>query len=341
MPVGGGSVCANGEAGVIANCGLRILSTVANLNFDPSILLRGLRRGWLNLMRAGGVGSVMSVTALFGIALLAQSLLVLWLATNGMRESLLTKNDFRLQFLQNATDLDMQQFLVAARQFPSVSSIAYVTREKAMVAEKETHPDIAKLMENNAINPFNDSAIITIASTAAFDEFAAFVRHPRWNGVVDPATFPSMAARQEEIRTVLGHAGAGSSAAFIMFAAAGAAVLLVAIELVRRSAAARETDVFVERVSGADGTYVILPFATEITVLLAIALFLSLVFTALLAFALPSSVPLIEEARSLAIARGPAVIAIEFAALPVIGLAAAMIGAGRVHLFQHGPLAVV
>lgn len=333
---------------MILYCGLRILGAVANLDFDPAILLRGLRRGWLNLysswIRGWAVsrgGLVMSVTALCGVALLAQSLLIMWLAANGMRESLLTQNDFRLHFLQNATDLDMQQFLVAARQFPSVSSIAYVPREKAMAAEKEAHPDIAKLMENKAINPFNDSAIITIASPAAFDEFAAFVRHPRWSGVVDPATFPSMAARQEEIRTVLSQAGAGSSAAFIMFAAAGAAVMFVAIEMVRRSAAARGTDVFVERVSGADETYVILPFATEITVLLAIALFFSLACTALLAFALPSSVPLVAEARSLAIVRGPAVIAIEFAVLPVIGLAAAMIGAGRVHLFQHGPLAVV
>ncbi|MBI2636321.1 hypothetical protein HYW84_03280 [Candidatus Peregrinibacteria bacterium] len=317
---------------------------MANLNFDPAVLLRGLRQGRINLSRGWTVsrsGLVMSAMALFGAALLAQFLLVLWLSTSRMRESLLAKSDFRLQFLQNATDMDTQQFLVAARQFPSVSSIAYVPREKAMAAEKEMHPDIAKLMENNAINPFNDSAIVTIASTATFDEFAAFVRHPRWSGIIAPATFPSMAARQEEIRTVLDQAGAGSSAAFIMFAAAGAAVLLVAIELVRRSAAARGTDVFVERVSGADETYVILPFATEITALLAIALFFSLACTALLAFAFPSSIPLIEEARSLAIARGPAVIAIEFAALPVIGLAAAIIGAGRVHLFQHGSLAIV
>lgn len=315
----------------------------ANCSMLPSmtrlILLRGFRRGLLNLRRSRGI--TVGAAALCWIVLLAQVFLVLGLSARKMHDTLATRNDFRLQLRLGATDRDVQQFLVAVRQTPSVSSVEYVTREKAMAVEMAAHPDVAALMEADVINPFHDVVIVTLGSPAAFEAFAAFVRHPKWSRAVDPITFASMETRKEEIQTLLRQAHAWSYAAFLLFAAAGVALLLTTIEHVRRSAAIRMGDLFVERVSGSEEASIILPFAAEMIVLLAIALFCSVACASLLMFAFPPIIPLFTEARILAMAYGPAVIVVEFAAIIVIGFTGAMLGVRRVQFSPHGSLAVI
>ncbi len=288
------------------------------------LFLRGLRRGWLNLRRYRGI--MTGVAAFIGVLFMAQTFLVLGFGAWSVQEALTATNDFRLSLRLGVPDRDVQEFLVALRQLPPVSSVEYVPREKAMEIERMAHPDIATFLESNAVNPFRDAAIVMIGSLTGYDELAAFARHPRWSRVIDPVTFASMETRREELQLAFRGVQMTTSGAFLLLAAASVALLLTVLTLVRRSAAGRREDLFVERMSGTDEASIVLPFATEIIVQLTIALLVSVICVALILVASPAALPFFMDVRLPAINYGPALIVTEFVAMIIIGVSGAVLG---------------
>lgn len=252
----------------------------------PMSRLRSLHRGFLNLLRSRG--APVSIAALSSILIIAQVFLVLGLSGRIVAAFLSTNNTFSLQLRDGAADRDTQQFLVAARQLPFVTGVALITREKAMALTHTAHPEIAALLEKSAMNPFHDTAVVTLGSLTSVDEFSAFAQHPRWQNVVDPVALAQIAARRSEIQSTLWFAHAAITMAFVLSALATAALFLTVLDLIRRKAAARRDDLFVERMMGAEEASIVLPFAVEATLLLAVALALSVGFVVLFLFDGPS-----------------------------------------------------
>ncbi|NOS68237.1 MAG: hypothetical protein HOO67_07850 [Candidatus Peribacteraceae bacterium] len=303
--------------------------------YPATAFLRPLRRGLLNVRRSRG--TFFGVAALFGVVLIAQAFLALGLGT----QVFAVRSEFSIPLLTRATDREVQQFFASARQLPGVSSVEYVPREKAMELERAAHPEVVTLLESDALNPFNDTAIIMLTGLSAYDEFAAFVQHPYWNNTVDPAAFAAIAAQREEQLSALQQARWTGSVAFLLLGLASVALFLVVLELTCRSALGRQQDLFVERISGAEELSITLPFAVEAVVLLSIALLLSLVCAALAAYALPSSLPVLAEAKRLIAANTPALIVAEIIAVLLMGCVGAVLGIKRVHSSPHGTLAFI
>ena len=129
---------------------------------------------------------------------------------------------------------------------------------------------------------------------------------------------------------------AGRSLAGLVLLLTGGILLFIVIELVRRRAFLRKEEVFVERMSGAQEASVILPFATEASVLLFVALLLSLGCLLLFLVLLPQLVPSLTDAgifgplrteiSRLVLLYGPTLFVIELLATPGVGLVGAFLG---------------
>src|SRR5438874_2128329 len=139
------------------------------------------------------------------------------------------------------------------------------------------NPDLIRFLEQfNMKNPFSDTVAVTLKTLSSYDAFSAFVRQPQWQAVVDPAFLPQASGQEQEVRRMLRLTDAGRSVAIALLLLTGGILLFVVVELVRRRSYLRKEEVFVERMSGAPESSVILPFATEATVLLMLALLLSI-----------------------------------------------------------------
>lgn len=295
--------------------------------FRLVFLQRSLHRGLLNLRRGRGIAS--SLAALLGIVFIVQIVLVLGLSARGMRDALAANSVFSLALRLGATDRDVQEFLVAARQLPFVSSVDYVTREKTMELERAAHPDVATLLESGAVNPFRDTAVIALSTVSAFDEFSAFVRHPRWNQTLDTVAFSSLESQKDEFRSALLQAQGWNAGGMLLLALAGVALLLIVAEFVRRAAMGRREDLFVERMSGVEEASIVLPFATEMAVLLGVALLVSVPCVALLA-----------SAKDILSENMLGLFAIECVAVILFALVGAMMGIRRVQSPSYGTLSI-
>ena len=287
------------------------------------------------LHRERGWGT--SVWALVGVTLLVQIFLVLCLGVQGVDQLLRTRTDLRLQVQEKVTDRQVQEFVAAAQQSPGVSAVEYITREQAYERERKSNPDLVSFLEQFKIdNPFPDTIAVTMDDLGSYDTFATFAKQPQWQGVIDPAFLSQATGQESELRRMLRLTDAGRSLSFFVLLLTGGILLFIVIELVRRRAFLRREEVFVERMSGAQEASVVLPFATEATILLFGALAMSLACLFLLLFLLPLLVPALgdtgtfgalrsEVGRLLAVF-GPMLIVVQFLLAPGIGFVGAFLG---------------
>lgn len=288
------------------------------------VILRNFRRGLLNLRRSRGM--ISGVAALAGVLFITQVFLALGIGIRHVRDQSMTRHAFAVVLQRGVPDRDVQQFLVSARQLSSVSAVEFITREKAMDLERKAHPGITALLEVDALNPYRDTAVITLAGLAAFDDFSAFVQHSRWGHTVDPAAFSAVAKQGEEWQAELNRLQMWNSITFLLFGAAGVILLLIVLELTRRSVMARKQDLFVERMAGAEEMSITLPFAAEAATTLCVALVLSFGCLLLIAYALPAVIPLSAEAASLVMTNGPSIFVMGLIAVLFLGSIGAVLG---------------
>ncbi len=305
---------------------------------DPTtalLLKRGMRRGLATLKRERGWGT--SLGALVGVALLVQLFLVLCLGVRGVDGLLRTQTDLRLQVNDGITDRTVQEFLVAARAHPDVERVQYITREQAYERERRANPDLVAFLEQFKIqNPFPDTVAVTLRSLSGYDRFAAFVKGEQWQKVIDPTFLSQTSGQENELRKMLRLTDAGQSLSLLVLFLTGCILLFIVIELVRRRAFLRKEEVFVERMSGAREASVVVPFATEATVLLITALFLSLGCLFIILLLLPTLVPALADLGTFGPLRaeigrlitlyGPMLFLLELLLAPAVGFVGAFLG---------------
>lgn len=308
------------------------------LHVDPTAVLlikRGIRRGILTLRRERGWA--MSLWALMGVVLLAQVFFVAAIGIEGIQTLLRTQTDLRLQVQDDATDRQIQEFLVAARALSYVSDIAYIPREQTFERERMTNPDLAAFLEQLKIeNPFPDMIRVTTRDLAAYEGLSTFVQQAQWNTVIDPAFLSQATSQEQELQAMLRLTESGRSLTLLFLALTGGILLFIIVELVRRRAFLRREEVFVERMSGAREASVILPFAAEAALLLTAAVVLSGAALFLLLPALPLLVPslgeggvleeLRKEVRGLIAAYGPGLFLLQLLLAPLAGFVGAYLG---------------
>lgn len=355
MRCGGGKTRPNGQTGLIGvvSYELRVsrfgfhvtrnskpetiyFNVMFKLSPTTSLLLqRGIQRGLSTLKRERGWGT--SLWALVGVMLLVQLFLVLCIGVQGIDQLLRTQTDLRLQTHIGATDRGIQEFIAAAQTLPEVSHVEYITREQAFERERRANPDLVMFLEQFKIeNPFPDTIAVTLKSFSSYDHFTAFVRQEQWQKVIDPAFLSQTTGQEGELRKMLRLTNAGWSLSFLVLSLTGIILLFIVIELVRRRAFLRKEEVFVERMSGAQEASVVLPFATEATVLIEVALFLSIGCLFLLFLLFPILVPALGDPTTFGPLRseigrmltiyGPILFFLEVILGPAVGFVGAFLG---------------
>ncbi|TSC59188.1 MAG: hypothetical protein Greene041619_24 [Candidatus Peregrinibacteria bacterium Greene0416_19] len=275
----------------ILNAGGRasILTTVLH-GLTLLTVKRGLRRGYVSLLRERTWAG--AFTTLLGIVLLGQLFLFLMIGVQGLQHLLRARTDLRLELLTSATDQDAQLFFAAARALPAVERAVYITKEKAYEEERRRDPNLVQFLEKYGLrNPFPDTIGVTLRSLEDVDSFITFTRQPQWKSVIDPSYLTKATDQEREARELLHVTLAIRALVSLLIVLLSVVVLAVTVSLIRSRSAAREEEVTVERLVGADEVSVLLPFAMEAGILLLLSLLLATLLTAVIVNLLPLAVP--------------------------------------------------
>lgn len=250
-----------------------------------ALLLRSVRRGFLRLRREGGWA--VNFTALLGVVLLTQMMLIAFIAAQRADHRLRTGATVAIGMRETVTDQRAQEFLVALRELSAVTSVGYRTREAALERERESASGLAQFFEQSGGNPFTDTAVATLRDVGAFPALATFLTDHRWQDVIAPASLAAAAAREREIQGALAQGAAAWRLTGALVLLSLIALCAVIAALLRRWVHERREELFVERMAGATESAVLLPLAAEMTMLLLPALLLSAAGVAFLLRFLP------------------------------------------------------
>lgn len=296
---------------------------------------RGLLRGILTLRREGQWATALG--ALFGVLLLVQILGLLLLGLQGMQTILRHRTDLRLELRDTASDRSIQEFYSALTAEPFVEQALLVTKEKAYEKMRTTEPDlIAFLEEFHLENPFADTIAVTLKNLDDYRTFAGFVENERWQEIVNPTFLTEVTNQEKQVYALLNITQAGRALTGIILGITAAALVFIVTELTRRRALARSDEVLVERLVGATPLSILLPFATEATVLCILSILGSALMLAILIMLLPLFVPgmgpqgalaeLRNEVSPLLLSTLPIYILIELFVAPFVATVGAWLG---------------
>lgn len=308
------------------------------MSFVSSTLIlwkRGIRRGLCTVWREREWTTAFG--ALAGVFMLFQLLVFVLLGAQSVQHVLKTNTELRLEVLAEAEEQQIQEFYSRLTQLEAVENADYITKESAYAQMRESDPDlIAFLEEFQMDNPFPETIALTLSSLDEYDSFKSFIEQPQWAMVVDP-TFLSEATEQEaHVRQLLRITSISSALAAGFLIVTGAVLLFITTELVRRRVLSRTEEIFVEHMAGAHTFGILIPFATEATILLLLAIFGSVILLIILAFALPYVLPSLGADASIAgfldqviplfASALPSILAVEIIVLPFIGWFGAWLG---------------
>jgi cell division protein FtsX len=309
---------------------------MAHIDGDISLILRrGTRRGVVTLLRERGWGTTLST--LLGVTLLLQLLLLIGLGIQGIDHLLRAQTDLRLEIQEGATDDGVQEFFAAVKQLPYVEDARYITKEQAYEMERRRDPELVQFLEEFKLrNPFPDTISVTLKSLNDYEQFASFSRGEQWADVVNPAFLSQVTDQESQVYELLHLTNASRSLVLFFFALVSGVLLFVLMELVRRRSLARSEEIVVERLVGAHDLAVLLPFATEAAILLALSVVLSSVLLVLFLFVLPIIVPALSvegvfsalraEMAPLLLAFLPLFFLLELLLVPAVSFAGAWFG---------------
>lgn len=296
---------------------------------------RGILRGLVTVWREREWATALS--ALVGVFLLFQLIIFMLLGVQAVQSLLRSRTDLRLELQATAAEPDIQQFLAEIHQLPYVDNSVYIPKQKAYEQMQRKDPELIKFLEEfNLENPFPDTVGVTLLSLNNFPDFDAFISEARWQNVVDPA-FLSQATEQEaHVYELLRLTNAGRSIAMLFLLLTTGIVLFVTTELIRRRVIGRSEEVLVEHLSGAQSFGILIPFATEASVLLLIAVLGSAVILLAILMTLPMIAPTLGDSgalRSLTLEMSPLLrskfplyILIEVLCAPLLGWFGAWLG---------------
>jgi cell division transport system permease protein len=259
-----------------------------------TVVKRGIMRGMLTLWRERQWMTALG--ALFGVFLLVQLLILVLTGLEGVQTLLRNRTDLQLEILQEASDNDIQSFLVELEDLAFVKSTVYITKEKTFEQNRISDPElIAFLEEFKMKNPFADSIRVSLSNLDHYDQLSSFIEQERWRNVVDPAFISKITEQEKQVHALLGIAAAVRSLTVLIILITAAALIFIVTELVRRRAMSRSDEVLVERLVGATPLSITIPFITEAVILLLTAIILSTAVMLIIASLLPLYIPALSH----------------------------------------------
>ncbi|MBM3230699.1 hypothetical protein FJZ28_00030 [Candidatus Peregrinibacteria bacterium] len=300
-----------------------------------TIVRRGILRGLLTLRREGEWMTALG--ALFGVLLLVQLLGVMMLGLQGIQSMLRHKTDLRLELHAEASDADIQKFYGALSAEPFVDQLTLITKEKAYEHMRTQDPELIAFLEQFKLeNPFADTIGVTLKNLEDYRLFSAFVGKEEWRMTVNPTFLTDVTDQEKQMYALLRVTQTGRALMGVILVVTGTALVFIVTELTRRRALARSDEVLVERLVGATPMSILLPFATEATVLCAISVVLSAAVLSVLLLAIPLLVPGLSSGGVLTDLRAevtpllhsllPIIIAVEILVSPLIAGTGAWLG---------------
>lgn len=259
---------------------------------------RGIQRGWITVWRERGWSTALG--ALLGVFVLLQLLILLFLGAEGIQSLLRAQTDLRLEIKEEAATADIQQFLSSLEQLPYIENSVYITREQAYAQMKRRDPELITFIEEFQLdNPFPETVGVTLASLDDYPVFKTFIEDERWHGVVDAGFLTEATEQEAQVYELIRLTNTGKSLVTFFLGITTFVLVFITTELVRRRVLSKSEEVMVEQLSGAHTFGILLPFATEATVLLLTALLASAVVTVGLLYGLPYLLPALAEEEAM------------------------------------------
>ncbi len=296
-------------------------------------LKRGITRGVRLVMREKWG---MTFFALLSVVLLLQFLVASLLGVRGVTTLLTTRGDLQLEVVAGAADRDVQELYAALRELPFVDSVTFVSQEQAFENERTRDPGLVAFLEKYKMqNPFPDTFSLTLVSLQFYDSLRTFVEQPQWKSVVHPSFLSSVTDQEQRVRSLLKVTRAVGAISGLFLLLSGIALTLVIIELVRRRAQRRSSELRLEEYLGASSTDVLLPFVVEMAALLLLSLLVASILVLVAFWFLPmfsstfssgSFVTLRSELTHLFMALGVPLLLLEVLLTPVLAYGGAMMG---------------
>lgn len=260
------------------------LAMLPSMDLQRSIR-RGMRRGVRAAFHERRMGAALT---LFSVILLFQFLLAALLGVRGVTQLLVARGDLRLEVISSTADTDVQKLYAALRGLPYVDSVAYVSREQALERERTQDPDLVAFLEKYQMqNPFPDSFSMTLLSLDHYDALRAFIEQSPWKSIVHPSFFASVGDQEHRVRSLLQITRAVGMVSGFFLLLAAVALTCIVVELVRRRAQRTARALRLEELLGASVADVLLPFITEVSLLLLLALLAASALVLLSFFLLP------------------------------------------------------
>ena len=308
------------------------------LHLEPGwqlLLQRGIRRGCRTLRREHDwIGSLGALT---GIFILLQ-LLGLGLASAAAGEQLLKeRTELQLELKAGTTDREVSGLIVSLQDLPYVAKANFITREQAYDRARNADPELIGFLEEYGLNnPFNDAVTVTLTSLEHYRALLHVLEDKDWQRIVDPSFLSDATAEQEYVEALLTLTQGIRTLVLFVLGIGGATLLFIVVNLTRTRALARSEEVLVERIAGAQTATILLPFAAEASILLAVATIVSFIVTVLLTAFAPAIVPALHmggalgelwnSVRSLLHTAIPFAFVLELLMIPLIAAAGAWIG---------------
>jgi cell division transport system permease protein len=251
---------------------------------------RGVRRGVTNIIREPGWG--MSLGALVGVLVLAQMLILVVFAVHAGLELLRQSTDLRLEILSTASNQQIQELISSVRSLPYVDDVLYITKEQALERQRKRDPELVQFLATFAIdNPFPETLGVRLKSLAQYPAFVQFLRQPLFAKVVDPSFLSKTTDQEQQVQRLTEAVATSENALLFLVGFLVLVMLFIVIELVRRRAIAKREELFVEQLVGAGRIMILLPFWTEMIILLLVALLISIALAVGIVFVFPSVLP--------------------------------------------------
>lgn len=240
------------------------------------------------------------LATLVGTIFLFQVLGIVSLGIGGAEQSLAAAMDLRVTMQTGANDQNIATFLTALKRQPFAASAVLITREQAYEEQRSRDPSLISLVERAGLgNPFRDTIALRLTEGATMLSVEEFLRKTEWAGTIDPASLTLLTEQDERATELV--AGARTIRMLSMFLAflALAATVFALIMSFDARAIQRSEEITVARLLGATPRNVLIPFATEATVLIILASVLSILALAAVLSLLPVFFPVLLAGGSL------------------------------------------
>jgi cell division transport system permease protein len=254
------------------------------------VLKRGCLRGLKTAVREEGWGA--SIGSLFGVLVIAQVVVLLVVGVHAGLTQLREQTDIRLEILETAEDVQIQDLMQNIQSLSYVQDVVYVTREQALERQKLRDPQLIEFLTKFGIaNPFPETMGVRLKTLNDYPKFLTFIQQAVFAKTVNPKFLSQTTDQETQVYRLLGVIDSARAVLLLFIGLLMVVLIFVVVELVRRRALLKQEELFVEQLVGAAPLAILVPFWTEILALLVVAYTLSLILITGCLFVLPTLVP--------------------------------------------------